>query len=88
MTAIREPRKINDNTTLIDYGYEGVVRIGAVYLVEARKKCLIDSGSKEGASRIVKTLKELDAFPPDYVILTHSHYDHSQGIPVMRKKAR
>lgn len=88
MTAIRKPGKINDNTTLIDYGYEGVARVAGVYLVEAEKTCLIDSGSKEGASRIIKTLEELGVFPPDYVVLTHSHFDHSQGIPIMRKRAK
>jgi len=87
LTAIREPGKINDNTTLIDYVYEGVARVAGVYLVEAGKKCLIDTGSREGASRIIKTLKELEAFPPDYVILTHAHYDHSQGVPILRKRA-
>ena len=30
----------------------------------------------------------MNAFPPDYVILTHSHWDHSQGIPTFRNKAK
>ncbi|MFX0114541.1 MAG: hypothetical protein ACFFB3_08330, partial [Candidatus Hodarchaeota archaeon] len=65
MTAIREPGKINDNTTLIDSGLFGVAGVGAVYLVEAGKTCLVDSGTKEEASRIIQALKTMNAFPPD-----------------------
>lgn len=88
LTAIREPGKVTDNITLIDFKYEGVAGVGGVYLVEAGKSCLIDTGSKDGAVHVVKTLKELNAFPPDYVIITHSHWDHSQGVPLLRKKAK
>ncbi|MHA2364697.1 MAG: MBL fold metallo-hydrolase [Candidatus Hodarchaeales archaeon] len=88
MTAIREPGKINENITLIDFGYADVARVGGVYLVESEKKCLIDSGTINGASIIIKKLKEMDAFPPDYVVLTHSHWDHSQGVTVLREKAQ
>ncbi len=87
MTAIREVGKINENTTLIDYGLFGVAGVGAVYLVEAGKTCLIDCGTRTEAPRIIKTLKELNAFPPDYIVITHSHWDHCQGIPVLRKQA-
>ncbi|MFX1282605.1 MAG: MBL fold metallo-hydrolase [Promethearchaeota archaeon] len=73
MTAIREPGRVTDNVTLIDFKYEGVAGVGGVYLVEAGENCLIDTGSKDGAVHVVKTLKEMNAFPPDYVIITHSH---------------
>ncbi|MFX1517994.1 MAG: MBL fold metallo-hydrolase, partial [Promethearchaeota archaeon] len=88
MTAIREPGKVTDNITLIDFHYEGVAGVGGVYLIEAGKNCLIDSGSRDGAPHIIKTLKELNVFPPDIVIITHSHWDHSQGLPLLRKKAQ
>ena len=88
MTAIRKPGKVTENVTLIDFKYEGVAGVGGIYLIEAGKKCLIDSGSKDGAPHVIKTLKELNAFPPDYVIITHSHWDHSQGVPLLRKKAK
>jgi len=87
MTAIRKQGKINDNTTLIDFGLFGVAGGGAVYLVEGEKKCLIDGGTSGEASRIYKTLKNMNAFPPDMIILTHSHWDHTQGVPFLRKKA-
>jgi glyoxylase-like metal-dependent hydrolase (beta-lactamase superfamily II) len=29
----------------------------------------------------------MNAFPPDIIVLTHSHWDHAQGVPVFREKA-
>jgi glyoxylase-like metal-dependent hydrolase (beta-lactamase superfamily II) len=79
--------KINENTTLIDIALFGVNGVGAVFLLKSGKTCLIDAGTKKDASNIVKALKSLESFPPDYIILTHSHWDHTQGIPKLRKEA-
>ncbi|MFW9914513.1 MAG: MBL fold metallo-hydrolase [Candidatus Thorarchaeota archaeon] len=88
MTANREPGKINENTTLIDTAMFGVAGTNAVFLVEGEEKtCLIDAGTDADVPRIIKTLKQLNSFPPDYVLLTHAHWDHSQGISKMRQKA-
>ena len=87
MTAIREPGKINPDTTLIDFGFSDVFGVGGVYLIESGKTCLIDSGTATGAPRIIKKLKELNVFPPDYILLSHSHWDHCQGVPLLREKA-
>ena len=87
MTAIRIAGPINPTTTLIDFGIYGVAGAGAVYLVQDRFKILIDAGTRTEAPRLVKKLKKMKAFPPDIVILTHAHYDHSQGIPVLREEA-
>jgi len=48
---------------LIDFCLSGFKGGGAVYLVDAGKTCLIDCGTKAEAPRIIKTLKELNAFP-------------------------
>jgi glyoxylase-like metal-dependent hydrolase (beta-lactamase superfamily II) len=87
MAAIRQTGKINENTTLIDIGMFGVSGTSAIYLIEDEKKCLIDGGTRTEAKRLIKMLKERNAFPPDLVIVTHSHYDHTQAIPAMRKAA-
>ncbi len=87
MTAIRQPGKINENTTLIDIGMYGVTGITALYLIQAVKSCLIDGGTRTEASRLLTALRELNAFPPDVIIITHSHYDHTQGIPALRQEA-
>jgi glyoxylase-like metal-dependent hydrolase (beta-lactamase superfamily II) len=87
MTSIRAPGKVNDNTTMIDIGLFGAAGVGSVYLVDAGKTCLIDCGTQAEAPFIVKTLREMETFPPDIVVFTHSHYDHCQGISVLRKEA-
>jgi glyoxylase-like metal-dependent hydrolase (beta-lactamase superfamily II) len=87
MTAIREAGKINDNTTLIDYGMNGVGGFGGLYLVKAGKSCLIDAGTSKEAKNILRFFKENKLDLPDYVLLTHSHYDHSQGVGVLRRAA-
>jgi glyoxylase-like metal-dependent hydrolase (beta-lactamase superfamily II) len=87
MTSIREPGKVNDTTTMIDIGLFGAAGVGSIYLVEAGKSCLIDCGTQAEAPFIIKTLRDMDAFPPDIVVFTHSHYDHCQGISIIRKEA-
>ena len=50
---------INDHISMIDFELSGVKRIGALYLIKGDKKtCLVDSGTKESAKRIIK------GFPP------------------------
>jgi glyoxylase-like metal-dependent hydrolase (beta-lactamase superfamily II) len=88
MSAIRRPGKINENTTLIDVGMYGVAGTAAVYLMKGEKRtCLVDGGTRTEARRIVRALKELEAFPPDMIIATHAHWDHAQGIPTIRREA-
>jgi glyoxylase-like metal-dependent hydrolase (beta-lactamase superfamily II) len=65
----------------------GVSGSTAIYLIEDEKKCLIDDGTQTEAKRIINMLKERNVFPPEIVIVTHSHYDHTQAIPAMRKEA-
>jgi len=87
MTAIRETGKINENTSLIDIGMMGVSGVTAMYLIEDQKKCLIDGGTRTEAKRIMNILNEINAFPPDIIIVTHSHWDHTQAIPAIRAAA-
>ena len=87
MSVIQNEGWINENTQLIDAGMLGALGFNSVYLINGTRKCLIDSGTKAEASYLVKKLKRLHAFPPDLIVLTHPHWDHSQGIPLMRKEA-
>ena len=48
---------------------------------------LIDSGSRKEAKNLIKVLKTIGVFPPDIIIVTHAHYDHAQGIPILRREA-
>ena len=91
MTFIRQPGKINKNTTLIDVEWMRVPGILSIYLIESEesgRKCLIDGGTATEARRLFKKLENLDAFPPDMILITHSHFDHTQAIPFFLKKAK
>ncbi|MFX1390084.1 MAG: MBL fold metallo-hydrolase [Promethearchaeota archaeon] len=88
MTAIREEGKINDDTTLIDIKMFAVPKITAIYLIESGKKCLIDAGTHTEARKILRQLKELGIFPPDIIVITHSHWDHCQAIPFLCQRAK
>jgi glyoxylase-like metal-dependent hydrolase (beta-lactamase superfamily II) len=80
--------KVADNVYLIDSGMSDVIGVSASYLIKAGKTCLIDGGTREGSKSMIKSLKEIDAFPPDIIILTHSHWDHVQAVPILREQAK
>lgn len=79
--------EIDESTFLIDLELFGIRRAGAVYFLKANKSCLIDSGTHTEAKNIIKALDSIGSFPPDILILTHSHFDHSQGTPVLCREA-
>ena len=89
MAMIRDDGQINPNSYLIDAVHEGLRRGHAVYLLKSgdRGTCLIDAGTKSSAAVIYDKLKALDTWPLDKIIFTHSHWDHTQGIELLRKKA-
>lgn len=93
MGHIFKTGKFNENTWLIDATYlnkEGIqVRNGhATYLVqtESGANCLINSGSRSGATTVYENLKIFGAWPLQKLILTHSHWDHTQGVIYLREK--
>jgi glyoxylase-like metal-dependent hydrolase (beta-lactamase superfamily II) len=90
MAQMRDEGKINDHTYLVDAVHEGVSGGFAVYLLKGKDggTCLIDAGTRDSAKVIYEKLKTLDAWPPDRIILTHSHWDHTQGTEYLRGKAR
>lgn len=76
-------KKINDDTYIIDVYFHDVAGMESIYLITGEKNCLIDSGSKDGGEKLIKWF-ERNNLVPDMIILTHSHWDHSQGVPVLR----
>jgi len=93
MGYLYEPGKFNTNCWLIDAAFknlEGEIINGghAAYLIktDSGDNCLINPGSQSGARSIYKSLKELNAWPLDKIIITHSHWDHSQGVISLREK--
>jgi glyoxylase-like metal-dependent hydrolase (beta-lactamase superfamily II)/uncharacterized membrane protein len=61
---------------------------GEVFLISGSEKtAVIDSGMAFGAEKLIENLKkELGDRKLDYVILTHTHYDHVGGLPYLRKE--
>ena len=80
--------RVNEHTSLIDFELYGIREAGAVYLVRAGKTCLIDAGTRAEAKVIIRKLDAIGAFPPELLVLTHSHFDHTQGLPVLCREAR
>lgn len=57
----------------------------AFLLVTGGKTALIDSGFSYSAGRMAANIKDvLQGRPLDYVLLTHSHYDHASGSAYMQ----
>jgi len=48
---------------------------------------LVDAGYEVMGDAIAKTLKNLDAFPPRFIVDTHWHFDHTGGNLVFGKEA-
>ncbi|MFW9825771.1 MAG: MBL fold metallo-hydrolase [Candidatus Thorarchaeota archaeon] len=88
MTAIRKLGKINDHTFLIDANMMGIPGILSIFLIDDDKTCLIDTGTHIEARKTLRKLKELNMFPPDIIILTHSHWDHVQAVPFLSQRAK
>ena len=89
MTAVRQEGQINSHTYLIDAVHDGIQGGFAVYLLKSRdgKTCLIDAGTKDSVSVIYDRLQQWNVWPLDMIILTHSHWDHTQGAEFLREKA-
>lgn len=79
---------VNDHTWILDIGLFGIKRVGALYLLKGGQSCLIDSGTQKEAKGLIQALDAKDAFPPDIIVLTHSHWDHTQGTPILCREAQ
>jgi len=61
---------------------------GEIYLIAGREgAALIDSGMAFCAENLIQNIKHvLGEGNLDFVLLSHTHYDHSGGIPLLRKE--
>ena len=86
MVFINSDGKFNENTYLIDaelYRMKGNL---AIYIIENENmRVMIDTPSDLMARRFVKKIKEFGLYPIHKIILTHSHFDHVQGVGKLKK---
>lgn len=64
---------------------DGYIKGDTTLFIGSEKTALIDTGMEYCSLQLVEDLKkELGDRPLDYILLTHSHYDHVCGIPALR----
>jgi len=80
MVHIHTEGKFNENTYLIDGMMFSLPGNIAIYVIENDgERMMIDTSMSLSVRKIVKKLKELDLFPIQKLLITHSHFDHNQG---------
>jgi glyoxylase-like metal-dependent hydrolase (beta-lactamase superfamily II) len=58
----------------------------ALYVIENNdERLLIDTSSELAARKVVRELKNQNLYPIHKLVLTHSHWDHTQGLGKLRK---
>jgi len=86
MVFIHTEGKFNNNSYLIDgelYRMKGNI---ALYIIEHKDmRLMIDAGEVLMARKVVKKIKDLGLYPIHKLLLTHSHFDHVQGVGRLRK---
>jgi len=81
-----EEGKFNESIYLLDALLYNEPKSLACYFVEGtKKKALIDASGFEYAEQLLKKLNSMN-LKPDILMLTHSHWDHASGTPIIRKR--
>jgi glyoxylase-like metal-dependent hydrolase (beta-lactamase superfamily II) len=86
MAHINTEGKFNDNTYLLDaelYKLKGSL---AIYVIDNEgMRVMIDAPSELGVRKFIKKLNQYGLYPIHKIILTHSHFDHVQGVEKLKK---
>ncbi len=86
MVFINSEGKFNDNSYLIDGQLFRMNGTMAIYIIENNgMRMMFDTSAELAARKIVKKLKEFELFPIHKLLLTHSHWDHTQGVDKLKK---
>ncbi len=85
MVFINSEGKFNDNSYLIDGQLFRMKGFMAVYVIENKgMRMMIDTSSSLMTRKIMKKIKEFGLYPIHKLVLTHSHFDHMQGVGRLR----
>ncbi len=78
--AIGDWFEVPDSTDLyyVDVGAYGIPEYGTVYVVDAERPAVVDTGLGRNREYVFDLLDELEA-DPEYVVATHVHLDHAGG---------
>lgn len=64
---------------------DGYIKGDTHLFIGSEKTALIDTGMEYCSQKLVEDIKkELGDRPLDYILLSHSHYDHVCGVPALR----
>lgn len=86
MVIIKSEGKFNDNSYLIDGMLFRMSGNLAIYVIENNgTRMMIDTSEELMAKKIVDKLKEFNIYPIHKLLLTHSHWDHVQGVAKLKK---
>ncbi len=81
MVIINSEGKFGNNYYLIDGMTMGLPKFLSIYVIENNgMRLMIDVGETIKARKIIKKLKDFGLYPIHKIVLTHSHWDHAQGI--------
>ncbi len=84
IVIINSEGKFDDNYYLIDGMTMGLPKFLSIYVIEYNgMRLMIDIGETLKARKIIKKLKDFGLYPIHKIVLTHSHWDHAQGISKM-----
>jgi len=84
IVIINSEGKYEDNYYLIDAMTMGMQRFLSIYIIEHNgMRVMVDVGETLKVRKIIKKIKDLGLYPIDKIVLTHSHWDHAQGISKM-----
>lgn len=83
---INSEGKFNDNSYIIEAMTMNLPKFTAIYIIENEgMRLMIDAGEAIKARKIVKKIKELGLYPIHKILLTHTHWDHAQGISKLKQ---
>ena len=81
IVIINTEGKFNDNYYLIDGMPMGLPKFLSIYIIENDgMRLMIDAGDALKARTNIKKLKDFGLYPIHKILLTHSHWDHAQGL--------
>ena len=86
LVFINKEGKFNENTWLIDGHLFGAKGNLSIYIIENNGiRMMIDASEKAAVPKIIEKLKDFNLYPIHKIFLTHSHFDHVEGVHELQK---